>query len=172
MIKYGNLNTWNIIVNNKGLSGYATITPINIALLTIQSIINQDTSRLSPVPSAIQYPLFIIDIPGQLNDNVPKGIIFKEDYVYLESMIRKLDINSKYPSQIKYLLRTSFERQFIELSLHNRKINEEYIKKRLRVTKPNKEKVLEQLEDFLKRNNDLRGINYILDLQKRFAKGL
>ena len=60
----------------------------------------------------------------------------------------------------------------MELSLYNRKINEEYIKKRLRVTKPNKEKALEQLEDFLKRNNDLRGINYILDLQKRFAKGL
>jgi hypothetical protein len=170
-IKHGDLNAWNVIVNNKGLSGCAAIALINIALLTIYSIVDWDTSRLSPAPSAIQHPLFIADVPGWLNDDVPEGMTFEEDRAYLESAIGKLDINSKDPGRIEYLLRTSFERQFMELSLHNRKINKEYIKKRLGVAKPDKKKVLEQLEDFLKRNDDMRDVDSVLDLQNRLAKG-
>ena len=125
-----------------------------------------DTSRFVPAPSAIQHPLFIADIPGWLNDGVPKGMTFEEDRAYLEHAIGILDANSENPGRIKHLLRTSFERQFLEMSLRNRKINDEYVSRMFKDdTAPNKNAALEQLEDFLSANESIRGLPTVLDLR-------
>ncbi|KAG9228154.1 hypothetical protein BJ875DRAFT_528295 [Amylocarpus encephaloides] len=65
-VKHRDLNAWNVVVNERGLS----------------DVVDWDTSRFMPAPSAIQHPLFIADIPGWLNDDVPKEMIFKEDRDY------------------------------------------------------------------------------------------
>ncbi|KAE9377630.1 hypothetical protein N431DRAFT_541317 [Stipitochalara longipes BDJ] len=109
ILKHGDLNAWNVVANERGLSG----------------VVDWDTSRFTPAPSAIQHPLFIADIPGWLNDDVPKEMTFEEDRAYLEHVIGKLDASSENPGRIEHLLRTSFERQFLEMSLRNRKINDE-----------------------------------------------
>lgn len=127
-----------------------------------------DTSRFAPAPSAIQHPLFIADIPGWQNDDVPKEMTFEEDREYLEHAIGKLDASSEYPGRIKHLLRTSFERQFFEMSLRNRKINDEYVQ---RLFTDNivldRNAALEQLEDFLSVNESMRGLPTVLDLRNR-----
>ena len=78
-----------------------------------------DTSQLAPAPSAIQHALFITGIPGWQNDDVPEGMTFEEDRIYLENAIGELDANSQNPGRIEQLLRTSFERRFPEMSLLN-----------------------------------------------------
>ncbi|ROT36431.1 hypothetical protein SODALDRAFT_219541 [Sodiomyces alkalinus F11] len=90
----------------------------------------QRTVWLAPAPSAIQHPLFLADIPGWRNDHVPEGMTFEEDRAYLEYAISRLDARLGSPQRIHDLLRTSFERQFLELSLHNQRINEQYVKRR------------------------------------------
>ncbi|RDL37245.1 uncharacterized protein BP5553_04678 [Venustampulla echinocandica] len=115
IVKHGDLNAWNVVVSERGLSG----------------VVNWDTSRFMPAPSAIHHPLFIADIPGWLNDDVPEGMTFEEDRSYLEHAIKKLDVSSEHPGQIEHLLRTSFERQFLEMSLRNREINDD-----IKPTKP------------------------------------
>lgn len=93
-------------------------------------------------------------------------MIFEEDRAYLEHAIGKLDVSSEYPGRIKYLLRTSFERQFLEMSLRNRKINNEYVQ---RIFKDDitldKNAALEQLEDFLSVNESMRGLPTVLNLR-------
>jgi hypothetical protein len=121
-----------------------------------------------PAPSAIQHPLFIADIPGWLNDDVPEEMTFEEDRAYLEHAIGKLDDSSENPGRIEHLLRTSFERQFLEMSLRNRKINVEYVQ---RISKHDalldKDAALEQLEDFLSVNESMRAIPAVLNLRSR-----
>lgn len=48
------------------------------------SIIDWDTSRFVPRPSAIQHPLFLADIPGWQSDDVSQDMTFEEDRRYLE----------------------------------------------------------------------------------------
>ncbi|KZF19222.1 hypothetical protein L228DRAFT_241891 [Xylona heveae TC161] len=160
-IKHGDLNAWNVIVDKKGLSG----------------VVDWDTARFVPAPAAIQHPLFIADIPGWRNDNVPGGMTFEEDRAYLEHAIGKLDTNSAPGSgsnsqtsgRIKHLLQTSFERQFFELSLHNWRINDEYIKRRLRFEdmKTNRNAALQQLDDFLSADESMRTLPRVIEVQNR-----
>lgn len=127
-----------------------------------------DTSRFAPAPSAIQHPLFIADIPGWLNDDVPKEMIFEEDRAYSEHAIGKLDASSENPGRIEHLLRTSFERQFLEMSLRNRKINDEYVQRILKHDAILDENAaLEQLEDFVSVNELMRALPAVLKLRSR-----
>jgi hypothetical protein len=87
------------------------------SFLISNSVVDWDTSRFVPAPSAIWQPLFIADILGWLNDDVSEEMTFEEDRAYLEHAIGKLDASSENPGRIEYLLRTSFERQFLEMSL-------------------------------------------------------
>ena len=137
-------------------------------MLISNSVVDWDNSRFAPAPSAIQHPLFIADIPGWLNDDVPEEMTFEEDRVYLEHAIGKLDASSENPRRIEHLLRTSFERQFLEMSLRNRKINDEYVQ---RIFKHeailDKNAALEQLEDFLSINESMRALPAVLNLRSR-----
>lgn len=125
-----------------------------------------------PAPSAIQHPLFIADIPGWHNDDVPKHMTFEEDRAYLENAIGKLDAGSQTFGRIEHLLRTSFERQFFELSLHNRRINDEYVQQRFKDTKSNRYAALKQLEDFLSVHDSMRALPAVLDVQGRLNRDL
>lgn len=96
--------------------------------LTLRRIIDWDTACVVPAPSAIQHPLFIANIPGINNDNVPQALDLSEDRAYLEDSIRGLPYGNA--SSVADLLADSFERQFFELSLRNKKVNTEYVKLR------------------------------------------
>ncbi len=167
-IKHGDLNAWNVIVNDRGLSGCVRnlLSQITLALLTIYSIVDWDTACVCPAPSAVQHPLFIANVPGWLND-VPEGMTFEEDRTYLENAIGKLGSGA---DRIQNLLQTSFERQFMELSLHNRRINDEYINHGLKGRKLDQQKALEELNDFLQRNKGMSGVVSVLELQKRLSE--
>jgi hypothetical protein len=86
-----------------------------------------DTVTIVPAPIAVQHPLFISNIPGYLN-RVPKDMDFAEDRAYLVEAMRKLSTDA---SNVADLLSSSFERQFFELSLRNRHVNNEYFELRL-----------------------------------------
>jgi hypothetical protein len=129
--------------------------------------VDWDTARLAPTPSVIQHPLFIADIPGWLNDDVPRDMTFEEDRAYLEDAIGKLEAGSRSTGRVEHLLRTSFDRQFFELSLHNRRINNEYIQRRLKGTSLNRDAALKELEDFLSVNESMRTLPAVLDLRRR-----
>lgn len=93
---------------------------------------------------------------------------FEEDRTYLEHAIGRLDASSQNPGRIEHLLRTSFERQFLEMSLRNRKINGEYVERRFKHgPKPDKNAALEQLEGFLSLNELMRGHPAVLSLRGR-----
>lgn len=96
--------------------------------LTLHRVIDWDTACVVPAPSAIQHPLFIANIPGINNDNVPEALDLSEDRAYLEDSIRRLSFGND--SSVADLLADSYERQFFELSLRNKKVNTEYIKLR------------------------------------------
>jgi hypothetical protein len=134
--------------------------------------VDWDTARLVPAPSAIQHPLFIADIPGWQNDDVPKEMTFEEDRAYLENAIGKLDAVSQTSGRIEHLLRTSFERQFFELSLHNRRINSEYIRRRFKDTKLNRDGAIKQLEDFLSVHELMRTLPAVLAVRSRLNQDL
>lgn len=133
----------------------------------IYSIIDWDTAQIVPAASAIQYPLFIADIPGWHNDGIPPGMLFEEDRAYLEHAIKKLE-GSDGP--IATLLETSYERQFFELSLHNSRINDEYVEQRLQ-GKMQKDAVLQQLEEFLSTHESMCRLSTVLDVRAQLTAG-
>ncbi|WEW59312.1 hypothetical protein PRK78_004781 [Emydomyces testavorans] len=157
-IKHGDLNAWNVI------DCFSPLVLIN------DSVVDWDNSRLAPLPSAIQHPLFIADIPGWRNDGVSEGMTFEEDREYLENAVGKLDASSQNPGRIAHLLRTSFERQFLEMSLHNRRINDEYIQQRFDNTKFDRDAALQQLEDFLSNNESMQDFPGVLDVRRRLTR--
>lgn len=91
---------------------------------------------------------------------------FEEDRAYLEQAIGKLEAGPENQGRIEYLLRTSFERQFFELSLHNRRCNDEYIRMRFDDKKWSKEVALWQLDDFLSANEPARAYPAVLALRE------
>lgn len=91
---------------------------------------------------------------------------FEEDRAYLERAIGKLEAGSGNPGRIEYLLHTSFERQFFELSLHNRRCNGEYIRTRVNDAEWSKEVALWQLDDFLSANRSIRAYPTVLALRE------
>lgn len=105
------------------------------------------------------------DIPGWRGDNIPEGANFSEDRAYLETAIKKLEASGpQSPGLISQLLETSRERQFFELSLHNRMINNEYVTRRLD-TEFEKDAAMVQLEDFLSGHEAMRTLPAVLDLR-------
>lgn len=103
---------------------------------------------------------------------IPKDMTFEEDRAYLENAIGKLDAGPQTFGRIEHLLRTSFERQFFELSLHNRRINEKYIQQRFKDIKSNRDAALKQLEDFLSVNDSMRALPAVLDVRGRLNRDL
>lgn len=133
-------------------------------------IIDWDTVAYVPAPAAIQPPLFIANVPGFRNDNVPEDMNFAEDRAYLEAAIRRVS-TPEAATVIADLLATSTERQFFEMSLRNKRINEEYI--RLRVGNADvvdKKMMIGQLESFLMANEDLSRHASIVELRRNLTE--
>lgn len=107
---------------------------------------------------------------------------FAPDRAYLEAAIRKLSSSSSSSSSssperdsanhIADLLASSFERQFFEMALRNRRINDEYVRLRLLGEKNgevDKKALRDELEEFLVRNGDLRGHVAVVELERRLC---
>lgn len=153
--------------------------PVSINSLTpqkkfeISRIIDWDTASFVPAPAAIHHPLFIANIPG-FYTGVPETMDFAPDRAYLEAAIRMLSSSSERDSanHIADLLASSFERQFFEMALRNRRINEEYVRLRLLGEKNgevDKKALRDELEEFLVRNGDLRGHVAVVELERRLC---
>jgi hypothetical protein len=128
-IKHGDLNALNVLVNEHGLTGLVHLMlRLEVLDLTLHRVIDWDTACVVPAPSAIQHPLFIANIPGINNDGVPEALDLSEDRAYLEDSMRRLSFGND--SSVAELLADSFERQFFELSLKNKKVNTEYVRLR------------------------------------------
>lgn len=139
----------------------------------ISRIIDWDTASFVPAPAAIHHPLFIANIPG-FYTGVPENMDFAPDRAYLEAAIRKLSSSSERDSanHIADLLASSFERQFFEMALRNRRINDEYVRLRLLGEKNgevDKRALRDELEEFLVRNGDLRGHVAVVELERRLC---
>lgn len=147
----------------------------------ISRIIDWDTASFVPAPAAIHHPLFIANIPG-FYTGVPETMDFAPDRAYLEAAIRKLSSSSSSSSSssperdsanhIADLLASSFERQFFEMALRNRRINDEYVRLRLLGGNPgevDKKALRDDLEEFLVRNGDLRGHVAVVELERRLC---
>lgn len=139
----------------------------------ISRIIDWDTASFVPAPAAIHHPLFIANIPG-FYTGVPETMDFAPDRAYLEAAIRKLSSSSERDSanHIADLLASSFERQFFEMALRNRRINDEYVRLRLLGEKNrevDKKALRDELEEFLVRNGDLRGHVAVVELERRLC---
>ncbi|KAK3045707.1 hypothetical protein LTR09_012741 [Extremus antarcticus] len=132
-VRHGDMSALNVLMNDDGLSG----------------VIDWDTASFVPAPAAIQHPLFIADVPGLLHDNIPEGMTFADDRVYLEGAIRQQSADA---SHIADLLANSHERQFFELSLRNKRINKEYIRLRLGAEEFDRVAARKQFDDFLMKN--------------------
>lgn len=152
--------------------------PVSINSLTpqkneISRIIDWDTASFVPAPAAIHHPLFIANIPG-FYTGVPETMDFAPDRAYLEAAIRKLSSSPERDSanHIADLLASSFERQFFEMALRNRRINDEYVRLRLLGEKNgevDKKALRDELEEFLVRNGDLRGHVAVVELERRLC---
>ncbi|KND92519.1 hypothetical protein TOPH_02771 [Tolypocladium ophioglossoides CBS 100239] len=152
-IRHGDLNAWNLLADRNGLSG----------------VIDWDTARFVPLPTAIQHPLFLADIPGWLND-VPKGMTFQDDRAYLERAVqgRVDNMNSPDAKCIPVLLSSSFERQFFEMALRNRAINVEYTTRRMSGVDLDQSVIFEQCKEILSRNPLARENTGVAKLCSRF----
>ncbi|KAK3693266.1 hypothetical protein B0T22DRAFT_504842 [Podospora appendiculata] len=152
-LKHGDLNVWNVLADEKGLTG----------------VIDWDTAHTVPLAAAVQHPLFIADIPGWLNDGVPPDMTFEDDRVMLESIVHRLSTTSPSPiaKEVPALLRTSRERQFFEMSLRNKQINAEYTREKLVPSSINKTMALQNLAEFLESNPDLQKDPGIQQLETR-----
>ncbi|KAL9533211.1 hypothetical protein SMMN14_03460 [Sphaerulina musiva] len=155
-IRHGDLNPLNVLVDDEG---------------RLTGIIDWDTASFVPAPAAIHHPLFIANIPG-FYTGVPETMDFVPDRAYLEAAIRKLSSSSERDSAhyIADLLASSFERQFFEMALRNRRINDEYVRLRLLGEKNgevDKKALRDELEEFLVRNGDLRGNVAVVELERR-----
>lgn len=106
------------------------------------------------------------DIPGWRNDDVPEGMTFEQDRAYLEDVVGRLDASSESPGKVEKLLRTSFERQFFELSLHNQRINEQYVSKRFDHAGWSRTEALDQLDEFLSSHESMKALPAVVDLRE------
>lgn len=131
----------------------------------MRSVIDWDTSQIVPAPAAVQHPLFIADIPGWRNYGVSQAMTFKYDRTYLEHAIRQIEGGD---GPIASLLESSRERQFFEMSLHNSRINAEYIEQRLQC-EISRVAALEELEDFLSAHDTMRSLPNVLHLRAQLT---
>jgi hypothetical protein len=129
-------------------------------------VIDWDSVSLVPAPAAVHHPLFIVGIPGY-RIAAPGGTDFAEDRLYLESAIRKQCPDA---GGIADLLASSFERQFFEMALRNKRISQEYARLRLGPTKCGKEALSKQLDEFLLRNKKMETHLALKTLRERLCK--
>lgn len=110
------------------------------------------------------------DIPGWKNA-IPDDMTFEDDRRYLEGAVSKLAGESSHPraQSIAQLLSSCFERQFFELSLRNKRINERYIDLRINGSEIDGIALQEQLEAFLVLNPSLRYDASICTLEYRLS---
>lgn len=167
-IRHGDVNALNVLVDEDGLTGSTSRAKGYQRSHTdcFNRVIDWDTASWVPAPAAIQHPLFIANIPGIRNDDAPQDMDFTEDRAYLENAIRELCVDG---SNVADLLATSRERQFFELSLRNKRVNEEYIRLRCgRVA--NSQQILEQeLEEFFHKHAGMRDNPALRVLHTQFA---
>jgi len=128
--------------------------------------IDWDTASFVPAPAAVQHPVFMADIPGYRLGDVPEGMEFADDRGYLESAMRKVSPDA---GDVADLLATSFERQFLELSLRNKKINEQYVRLRLGDAEIDKAALNAHLDQFLLTNMGMEAHPTILDMREQLA---
>lgn len=131
-------------------------------------VIDWDTAAYVPGPSAIQHPLFIAEVPGWSDGPVPAGTSFAEDRHYLEAAIRR-QVPHWEAEIFKLLLADSYSRQYFEMSLRNKRVNEEYTREEVLRSNLRPEDLLDQLEQSLRVNEDLRGTPKIQELRKRLS---
>ncbi|KAM3422718.1 hypothetical protein BST61_g203 [Cercospora zeina] len=149
-IKHGDMNALNVLVNHDGLTG----------------VIDWDTASFVPTPAAVHYPLFVANIPGFCNDTVPEDMNFADDRMYLVSAIRKL---SRGAGRLADLLASSWERQFFELSLRNKRINEEYIRLRFDGVEYDEKALGDQLDGFVSANKEAGNSPAFIKLRRQLS---
>lgn len=138
------------------------------SLLTKRSIVDWDFTLLVPLAASVHFPAFLANIPGWNTSGQPDD--FVGDREYLAAAIQARYCNRPADGRrISRLLDNSFERQFFEMSLSIRQVNEQYI--RLRGGDVDidavKDHLMEQLTAFLARNQDLRNSERVLSLIER-----
>jgi len=89
---------------------------------------------------------------------------FPDDRLYLENAVRKLSADD---SIVADLLASSQDRQFLEMSLRNKRINEEYIKSYHNMVDLHYDcqELRAQLDDFLSANVELAADPHITSLR-------
>lgn len=126
-----------------------------------------DDARLVPGPAAIHPPLFIAGIPGW-NTGAPEGMQFWSDREYFIEAIANMDV---FGGLITDMLTSSYDRQFLEMSLHNKVINDEYVRRKLQpAPRAFNVAALEQLDDFVATHEGMRGARSVAKLRERLNK--
>ena len=174
-IKHGDLHAWNVLADKDCFSGYVLSKSYILSLRhhahQSRSAIDWDTAKVAPLAAAIQHPLFLVNIPGWIND-APEGMTFEDDRLYLEKAVQR-QVNSitlALPDAqcIPALLSSSSERQFFEMSLRNRAINVEYISRYISDIEVDKRVIFKQLNEILSKNPDARDSAVLERLCSRF----
>lgn len=107
------------------------------------------------------------DIPGDRYVDGQEGTDFAEDRAYLENAIRK---QSATASDIADLLASSYERQFFEMFLRNKRINKEYVNLRCGDMDSIQNVLSQQLDQFLARKSEVANHSAIAVLPKKIAQ--
>lgn len=134
-------------------------------------MIDWDTAQIVPIPAAVQHPMFIADIPGWRNDDVPDDMTFQEDREVLEQEVSRLAARSTSSTaqRIPELLSSSYERHFFERSLRNKLVNDKYIRLRPTPDVVDKTRAANELESFLATYPDLRSHPGVSKLQTQLS---
>jgi hypothetical protein len=99
------------------------------------------------------------NVPGIRLDGAPEDMSFDEDRAYLEASIR----------EIADLLCTSPERQFFELSLRNKRVNYEYIRRRCDSIATTKDVLSSELEAFLRKHTEMANHPTLVELRTQLT---
>ena len=141
-----------------------------IATNCMGRVIDWDYAFIAPLPSVVQYPLFIANIPGLPNNIAKDGMNVEEQKLYFLQAIRKLEVTRGLDYTISQLLRDSWARQFFERSLHIESVNEQFNKMHSGRTRKHREIARAQLEEFLAMNSDYRDAPGIVKVKEALAQ--
>nr|POE54899.1 hypothetical protein CFP56_64572 [Quercus suber] len=133
------------------------------------SVIDWDTVSLVPTPAAIQFPVFMANIPGFLDADISASTDFINDRLYLEQRMRGMSPDGE---MIADMLSNSCEREFFEMSLRNKRINAEYIRLNAGDGSFDQTTLGSQLEEFLLKNPDMIDDDAVIPLGDRIRTTL
>ena len=91
-------------------------------------MIDWDWVSFAPLPAIVHHPWFIADIPGWNNEGITEGESFREDRLYLENTIKKMETSQHLPSKVSTLLYGSKERLFFQSAFHFKGIYKQFVK--------------------------------------------